>query len=431
MGGQAKSAMARGVMALVLACLLVFSAGAETPAPGAMGVIGGITLSKTCPPGFARVDNRTCELRSFYQMYASLEDQGVGGLKTGLPEFRGGFTPQQIDLGRYLFFDPILSVDGSLSCASCHDPQLGFGDGRGRSIGVSGEEVPRSAPGLWNVGFLKSFFWDARASTLEDQMQGPLYAPGEMGNTRDNLLKTLKGSPAWQKLFAEAFNRSEGDITLDEIYSGLAAFEMSLISLNSRYDQYAHGYHAALTANEIEGLNVFRSFVARCAECHTPPLFTNQQIAVLGTPEPAGMPRDVGAAGPYADETMRGGFKVPSLRNIAKTAPYMHSGRFGTLRETVEFYTKGRGHAVPEGEKLNIHWHIWEPKLTDDELDRLVDFLGTLTDESFLPRVPTRVPSGLTPGGRKAAPDEGVAKTAAIINSSDQSDQHQKGKQTP
>lgn len=419
MGGQAKSVAARGVAVLVLAGLLGLSAGAGTPSPGAMDSMGGITLSESCPPGFAKVEGRSCELRSLYQMYVSLEDQGVGGLKTGLPEFRGGFTPQQIDLGRYLFFDPILSVDGSLSCASCHDPALGFGDGRGRSVGVAGEEVARSAPGLWNVGFLKSFFWDGRAVTLEEQMQGPLYAPDEMGNTRENLLASLNASPAWRQLFASAFER-EGEITLDEVYTGLAGFEASLISLNSRYDQYAHGYHAALTASEIEGLNVFRSFVARCSECHTPPLFTNQQIAVLGTPEPEGMPRDIGAAGPFEDQGLRGGFKVPSLRNITKTAPYMHSGRFETLRDTVEFYTKGRGHAVPEGEQMNIHWHIWEPNLTDDELDRLVDFLGTLTDQSFMPRVPARVPSGLTPGGLKAAPDEGVAKTAAIINSSNE-----------
>lgn len=427
-GGQAKSGVMRGVAALTFAGFLMLPAAH----PGTLaGGAEGITLSKTCPPGFAKVESRTCELRSLYQMYPSLKDQGVGGLKTGLPEFRGGFTPQQIDLGRYLFFDPILSVDGSLSCASCHEPSLGFGDGRGRSIGVTGEDVSRSAPGLWNVGFLKSLFWDARATTLEEQIQGPLYAPDEMGNTRDNLLATLNASPAWQKLFAQAFERGEGDIALDEVYTGLAAFETSLISLNSRYDQYAHGYHAALTPEEIEGLNVFRSFVARCSECHTPPLFTNQQIAVLGTPEPEGMPRDVGAAEPFDNEGLRGGFKVPTLRNIVKTAPYMHSGRFETLREAVEFYTKGRGHAVPEGETMTIHWHIWEPKLTDAELDRLVDFLGALTDESFMPRVPGRVPSGLIPGGRKAAPDEGVAKTAAIINSSDQPDQHKKGKQAP
>ena len=151
-----------------------------------------------------------------------------------------------------------------------------------------------------------------------------------------------------------------------------------------------------MNEKEIEGLNVFRSFVARCAECHTPPLFTNQQIAVLGVPEPEGKSLDPGAEIPYNDKTMRGGFKVPSLRNIEKTAPYMHAGNFNTLRETVQFYTDGRGHAVPENEELRIHWHIWEPELSDDELDRLVDFLKTLTDETFMPEVPTELPSGLS-----------------------------------
>ena len=186
-------------------------------------------------------------------------------------------------------------------------------------------------------------------------------------------------------------------IRLDQIYRALTAFETSLVSLNSRYDRYAHGYHTALSAPEIEGMNVFRSFVARCAECHTPPLFTNQQVAVIGTPEPDGMPRDVGAEKTFNAPPLRGGFKVPTLRNIGRTAPYMHSGRFATLREAVAFYTGGRGHAVPAGEQLQLHWHIWDPKLTDHELDRLVDFLQTLTDESFTPEVPLRVPSGLAP----------------------------------
>ena len=148
-----------------------------------------------------------------------------------------------------------------------------------------------------------------------------------------------------------------------------------------------------LNQNEIEGLNVFRSFVARCAECHTPPLFTNQQIAVIGTPEPDGRPLDPGAQIPQDDHSQRGGFKIPSLRNIDLTAPYMHSGRFETLREAAAFYTGGRGHAVPEDEDLYLHWHIWEPELTDTELDRLVDFLKTLTDESFKPQVPEILPS--------------------------------------
>ncbi|WP_232623015.1 cytochrome-c peroxidase [Pareuzebyella sediminis] len=331
--------------------------------------------------------------------YDSPNNVGVGGLQTGLPKIRDGFSPQQIDLGRYLFFDPVLSGNKTISCASCHDPNKGFSDGLPTSIGNDGHKLKRAAPSLWNVGYLRKLFWDGRASSLEEQMQGPLFSKEEMNNTRVNLLNTLNSIEEYQQLFVEAFpNRVEDSaIQLDEIYTSIAAFQASLVSLNSKYDRYAHGYHQALNEQEIEGMNVFRSFVARCAECHTPPLFTNQQFAVIGTPEPDGLPLDSGAEVPFQDKTLRGAFKVPSLRNIEKTAPYMHSGKFKTLRETVQFYTDGRGHAVPEDENLIIHWHIWEPELSDYELDRLVDFLKTLTDETFIPKIPENLPSGLKP----------------------------------
>ena len=360
-----------------------------------------IVLRDLCPPGFELSDGNRCELRTLYQNYESLQSAGVGGLKTGLPAVRDGFSPQQIDLGRYLFFDPVLSADGSLSCASCHHPDLGFSDGRPRSIGFNGIELSRAAPSLWNVAFLDAFFWDGRAASLEAQMQGPLYDPGEMGNNPAQLLADIGANETYRRLFREAYPGSEGPPTLDMIYTAIAAFQSSLISLNSRYDQYAHGYHDALSDNEKAGMNLFRSFVARCAECHTPPLFTNQQIAVIGARDPEGVPFDAGAEAVSGNPGLRGGFKVPSLRNIAKTAPYMHSGSFATLREAAEFYTLGRGHALPEAEKdrMTVHWHIWEPQLTDDELDRLVDFLAALTDERFKPQIPQAVPSGLTPIG--------------------------------
>ena len=355
-----------------------------------------IELSSSCPPGFEIAGN-SCELRSFYQQYTSLQNGGVGGLQTGLPAYRDGFRPEQIDLGRYLFFDPLLSGGGDLSCASCHHPDKGFSDGKAQSTGVDNQLLPRSAPSLWNMAFFTSFFWDGRAKSLEEQVQGPLYDTREMNTTPEKLLTALNSKNSYRELFAQAYpdHQPGDDISLPQIYEALAAFQSSLISLNSRYDQYAHGYHQALNETEIKGLNVFRSFVARCAECHTPPLFSNQQIAVIGTPEPEGMPRDIGAAGPTGDPSLRAGFRVPSLRNIAKTAPYMHSGKFETLKEAAEFYTKGRGHAVPEGEELNIHWHIWEPQLRDQELDYLVAFMKTLTDESFKPVVPKALPSGL------------------------------------
>ncbi|EED31466.1 di-heme cytochrome c peroxidase family protein [gamma proteobacterium NOR5-3] len=359
-----------------------------------------IVLSDRCPASFEQTEAGVCELRNMYQFYDSLQGRGVGGTKTALPEHRDGFSPEQIDLGRYLFFDPALSGDGSTSCASCHHPNLGFSDGRARAVGVAGHAVKRSSPTLWNVAFLKHLFWDARADSLEEQAQGPLYSPEEMANTPAQLLATLQDNETYRRLFRQAFPDGELDeISLGQVYLSLAAFQTSLISLNSRYDRYAHGFHAALSDKEIEGMNVFRSFVARCAECHTPPLFTNQQVAVIGSPEPEGLPLDIGAEATWNAPKMKGGFKVPTLRNIAKTAPYMHSGRFGTLREAVAFYTGGRGHAVPEGVDMHIHWHIWEPNLTDVELDRLVDFLGALTDETFTPAIRDAVPSGLTPIG--------------------------------
>ncbi len=358
---------------------------------------GRIELCGHCPPGFELTDDNRCRLATPYQQYQSLRGQGVGGLQTALPTVRDGFSPQQIDLGRYLFFDPVLSANKTLSCASCHEPDLGFSDGKAQSIGINNAHLTRSSPTLWNVAFLKSFFWDARAKTLEEQMHGPLFSHNEMGNTPENLVATINGLPEYRRLFSDAFPESRNKkISLNEISTALAAFESSLISLNSRYDQYAHGNHQALNEKEIEGFNVFRSFVARCSECHTPPLFTNQQVAVLGTPEPTGMALDIGAEKTYGDSAWRAGFKVPTLRNIEKTAPYMHSGVFDTLRAAVDFYNKGRGHAVPKGVNLKLHWHIWEPKLTDYEIDRVVDFLKTLNDESFKPQVPKTVPSGIS-----------------------------------
>jgi len=351
-------------------------------------------LSDQCPPSFLRTDNNRCELRNLYQLYDSLGDRGVGGLKTALPTHRDGFSPQQIDLGRLLFFDPLLSADHSVACASCHNPRKGFSDGRARSVGIDGQRGSRSAPSLWNSAFLNAFFWDARAHNLEEQALSPLFSAVEMGNNPQQLLASLESVEAYPELFKQAFP-ARVHLDIEMVATALTAFQTSLISLNSRYDQYAHGDAKALNTQELEGLNIFRSFVARCSQCHMPPLFTNQQIAVIGTPEPEGMPRDIGAGATFNSAKLRGGFKVPSLRNIAETAPYMHSGRFATLREVAAFYTGGRGHAVPEGEELLLHWHISEPNLTDRELDRLVDFMRTLSDNSMQPVIPQSVPSGL------------------------------------
>lgn len=361
-------------------------------------------LSDRCPPSFERVADGSCELRTLYQAYARIE--GHGGMQTALPPIRQGYTPQQIDLGRFLFFDPLLAADGRRACASCHQPDKGLSDGRARAAGLGDVALTRRTPTLWNVGFATRLFWDGRSATLEEQAAGPLFAADEMGNSPQALLQRLESVPAYRSLFAEAFGRPQqpARITVAEVSRALAAFQSTLVSLNSRYDRYVHGDRNALSGQELQGMNVFRGFVARCSQCHTPPLFTNHELAVIGSPPAAGLPLDVGAGASalQGDPLLRGAFKVPSLRNITKSGPpYFHAGQFATLRDAVDFYNARRGHALPRGERQAIHWHVhmMSRKLKRADIDAIVAFLGALEDESLRPEVPTAVPSGLPVAG--------------------------------
>jgi len=376
-------------------------------AANAVGVSEQFELRHTCPASFEKLPDGTCAFRSLYQLYTLPE--GHGGLRAPLPPHRDGFSPEQIDLGRYLFFDPVLSADHSISCATCHNPDYGFADGRGRSLGRGaagydtqdrrgGSLLQRGAPSLWNAGFLKRFFWDGRADSLEDQARGPLLSADEMGTSPTSVVQALNSVQTYRRLFAVGFQRpAEQPITFAELTTALAAFETSLISLNSRYDRYAHGDGSALSAQEMTGLNVFRGFVARCSQCHTPPLFTNSEIAVVGAPGVPGQGYDRGVGQLDPNPEQLGAFKIPTLRNIARTGPYFNAGQFTTLVEVVDFYNAGRGHAVPAGLHENIHWHIamTRPQLSGEDTAALVAFLGSLTDESLCPPVPATVPSGL------------------------------------
>ncbi|MCC7411045.1 MAG: cytochrome-c peroxidase [Gammaproteobacteria bacterium] len=407
----------RGAAGVVLVATLLL-AGRVLAAAAAADFV----LAAECPAGFEKTGG-VCRLHSAYQRYDS--PPGFGGLRVPLPPLRDGYTPAQIDLGRYLFFDPLLSAEADVSCAHCHHPDYGYADGRARAIGRGGRgvgpdrhggaQLARASPSLWNVGFLSHLFWDGRADSLEAQAQGPLFAANEMGTTPQRLEASLNASPVYRRLFQQAFAIDPaGRIEVRHVAAALTAFQSTLVSLDSRYDRYAHGDPSALTGQEIEGMNVFRSFVARCSQCHTPPLFTNGELAVIGTPEPPGKALDPGAGETLGEASLRGAFKVPTLRNVALTAPYMHSGAFATLAQVVKFYNGGRAHALPPGERLMIHWHITSPDLRAPELDALVAFLGTLTDESGAPAVPDRVPSGLpvvpVRGPGEHAPGDGSQK---------------------
>jgi cytochrome c peroxidase len=361
-----------------------------------------IKLSDRCPPYFSLSQGNLCRLNTLYDLYPAANPQW-GGYRVALPSRRDGFTPQQIDLGRYLFFDSILSADRDLSCAHCHHPDFSLSDGRERSIGRHGQgfgparsggsELPRAAPALWNMTFQQQFFWDGRAASLEQQIETVLTTREEMATNPGQLVASINAIPAYRSLFLAAFATEQ--IEFAQILTAIVAFETSLVSLNSAYDRYIHGARDALNEQEINGLNIFRSFASRCSQCHTPPLFTSGQIVTTGVPEAAGFPFDVGAEAVTGEPSLRGAFKVPTLRNIARSEPFMHAGQAKTLLDAVDFYNHAPGHAVSDRSDLTLHWHVVDPQLRTDEMVDLVAFLHTLTDETAMPVIPDRVPSGL------------------------------------
>jgi len=307
-------------------------------------------------------------------------------------------TPERIELGRLLYFDPILSGDNSVACASCHHPANGFTDNRAVSTGIRGQKGGRSAPTVWNAAWSGEQFWDGRAKTLEDQAKGPIQNPIEMDQNPALLLTELKAIPEYSRRFDEAFRGSGGSaVTLDNIASAIAAFERTVASVNSPFDRYAAGDRSAMNESAVRGLNLFRSVSTRCFECHELPTFAMKEYKVLGVPslgDPTKVDDDRGRAAISPGASVERAFRVPTLRNVAKTAPYMHNGSLKTLDEVLEFYAKGGG--LGRGYKLdNVDDKIRKFDLTPDEKADLTAFLEALTDESMLPEVPKQVPSGL------------------------------------
>ncbi|MCC6605479.1 MAG: right-handed parallel beta-helix repeat-containing protein [Anaerolineae bacterium] len=293
-------------------------------------------------------------------------------------------TPEKAELGQLLFFDPILSQNNDTACATCHQPDLGFSDGRIHAVGPTGVEQTRNTPGLWNVGYAQNLFWDGRLDTLEAQSNVPLTHPDEMGVTDTAaLVAEITAIGEYNTLFNAAF---DDGVTLENIERALAAFQRTLITNNSPFDQYAAGNVDALTPSQRRGLALFRSGATRCFECHTAPTFATDTFRVVGVPSD-----DPGRAG-VVDDGVTGAFKVPTLRNIALTAPYMHNGSLETLEAVVDFYADGGGRI--HGQE-NVDVFVQGFELTDQERLDLVAFLYALTDESSLPAVPTAVPSGL------------------------------------
>jgi len=282
-----------------------------------------------------------------------------------------------VQTGRSLFFDSRLSLDGSVSCASCHEPSRAFTDGRATSVGIFGRHGKRNSPTLYNVAYQPRFFWDGRALTLEQQVQIALTGPNEMGMTERALSMRFES-------FSPEVRRTLGKPTLASVSAAIAAFVRMLRSSGSRVDLYLYcGERNVLSQQERAGLRLFLG-KANCVRCHTieaadvSPLggarafFTDFRFHDIG----AGDSFDPGLADYSHLSSDVGEFKTPTLRNVALTAPYMHDGSLRTLREVVEFYDRGGG------KNGQVDQAIVPLYLTHSEEDELIAFLEALTSNS-------------------------------------------------
>ncbi len=280
----------------------------------------------------------------------------------------------KVDLGRLLFFDKRLSKNGTIACASCHLKDKGFTDGKPVSTGINGLKGGRSAPASINRVYSTAQFWDGRAETLEEQSIGPFINPVEHGfATHDEMVEKMNQIPGYVTLFQNVFG---GEITIRRVGQAVASFQRTILSGNSAVDKFdVGGDESALSISAKRGLKLFRG-KARCIRCHSGFNFTDEKFHNLGI----GFDKTPVDRGRFmvtnnADDT--GAFKTPTLREIARTAPYMHDGRFKTLEEVVRFYNRG-GLRNPHQDNLIIRLG-----LTNEERKNLVAMLKSLNGQGW------------------------------------------------
>ena len=294
-------------------------------------------------------------------------------------------TEAKIELGKQLYFDPRLSATGTVSCNSCHNVMLGGDDNRAVSVGVEGQLGGRSAPTVWNAAFYSSQFWDGREPTLEAQAKGPIINPVEMGmDAHDLAVENVQTVPGYRESFKEVFG--EDSINIDNIVKAIAAYERTLITPNSPYDRYVKGDKDAMTDQQVRGMETFAS--VGCASCHSGPNFSGPDMpkgqgffakfpTFPGTQydEAYNLLDDKGRAEATGKESDKHMWKVPTLRNVELTAPYMHNGAVKTLEEAVRVMAKTQ---------LN-------QDLETQQVKDIVAFLNALTGEfpeQEMPRLP-------------------------------------------
>ncbi len=286
----------------------------------------------------------------------------------GMPKMRipadNPLTKEKVELGKQLFFDPRLSRDNTVSCATCHNPEKGWSNAERFATGVRDQVGGRSAPTIINSGYFYFQFWDGRANHVEGQALGPIQNPIEMDLTLEEVTEKLNKIPGYKKQFQDVFGT---DATPDAIAKAIAAFERTIISGNAPYDRYKAGDENALSPEAKRGMALFFG-KAHCSACHSGPHFSDGAFHNIGvgiTADDADLGREVHSK--LAGD--RGAFKTPTLREIARTAPYMHDGSEKTLHDVIEYYNRG-------GTKNDhLDEEIFPLSLTKEEVNDLVKFL--------------------------------------------------------
>ncbi|WP_343303785.1 cytochrome c peroxidase [Chitinophaga niabensis] len=333
---------------------------------------------------------------------------------------------EKIELGRLLFYDPVLSGGRDVSCATCHHPDFGYAENLDLSIGVNGKglgehrkfnfknDIPftkRNSQSLLNIAFNgigpdghytpedAPMFWDLRAKGLEDQATFPVKALEEMRghgfaeeNIADEVVKRVAAIAEYKRLFEKAFPENDS-INLLNISKALGAFQRSLIANNSRFDQYMRGDRSALSDQEVEGMNLFLK--AGCARCHSGPMLSDFKPHVLGVADNEKLPfSDSGYQSTYA-------FRTPSLRNLQLTRPYMHNGKIATLKDVLFLYEDLHGKPLQNQHvaRTQLDPLAQEMKVEFKDINAIVEFLNTLNDGNYDKKMPASVPSGLPVGG--------------------------------
>ncbi len=287
-------------------------------------------------------------------------------------------TPARVKLGKMLYFDPRLSGDKNMSCATCHNPSLGWSDGLSKARGVQSKLLNRASPTIANSGYNTIQMWDGRKATLEDQAIGPLENPDEMNSPFPATIDWLKSIDGYRKLFAAAYPGEA--ISKTTLAKAIAVYERTIISNDSPFDHWIKGDTKAMTTNQVRG---FELFLQKCALCHQPPNFTDDGFHNIGIKTSADQKQDIGRFAERPVKLMRGAFKTPTIREVTRTAPYFHDGSAATLMAVVEHYDRGGD------DKSNLSPSmLGRLKLSDQDKQDLVDFMQALSSPAIATTAP-------------------------------------------